>query len=302
MITEKQRVARNRCIGSSDAPIILGVSPWATSHDLWLQKTGQVPPFKENAAMRLGTVLEEPLLRLAGEMLQARVVRPSSSFVGNAPYLRANIDGMVGEAARGSDIVEIKTTSMADGWGDEGTDQVPDSVRVQVAFQMGCSGSQLAHVACLIGSFGLAFKMYRLPYHAEFVEYVMRACDEWWTRHMVSGTPPDSAGTLDTLRRVTRNQATIDLPQQLFDCEQDAKAKLKTAEAEYELARATLITALGQNRRGVSTTHSVSVIEVQSERFDRKALEQEHPDLAKAFTIPTAYNRIDVRKLKGALL
>ena len=299
MITEKQKMIRNKCIGSSDAPVILGVSPWATSYDLWLQKTGQVPATEENQAMRIGTVLEEPLLRLAGERLGQRIVRPSSSFVGHAKFLRANIDGMIGTAQRGSDIVEIKTTSQTEGWGTEGTDEVPEMVKVQVTFQMACASASVAYVACLTGAFGLSFKVYRLPYDSDYAAYVMDRCTEWWNKHMEQGVPPATNGTLDVLKQVRRTDSQIELPQELFEAQAAAKEKLKCAEAEYEAAHAALVTALGTNKRGICATHSVSVTEIQTDRFDRKSFEQEHSVLAKEFTIPSAYNRIDVRKIKS---
>lgn len=302
MITEKQKLIRNKCIGSSDAPVILGVSPWATPYDLWLQKTGQVPPTEENSAMRIGTVLEAPLLQLAGERLGVKVVRPTSSYVGCQPFFRANIDGMIGEAKRGADIVEIKTTSQTDGWGTEGTDEVPDMVKVQVAYQMSCSSSQVAYVACLTGSFGLSFKVYRIPFDADFCGYVMQQCERWWRTHMEQGVPPETSGTIDVLKQIRRTDSQIELPSELFEAQSAAKEKLKLAEAEYEAAHAALVTALGTNKRGVCATHSVSVTEIQSDRFDRKSFEQEHSELAKQYVVPSAYNRIDVRKLKGKSL
>lgn len=301
MITEKQLLARRMCIGSSDAPIILGMSPWATSYDLWLQKTGQVPSTAENPAMRLGTVLELPLLQLAGERLGVKVVRPSSSFVGHAKYLRANIDGMVNVAQRGSEIVEIKTTSQTEGWGTEGTDEIPEMVKVQVTFQMACSSSPVAYVAVLTGAFGLSFKTYRVPYDSDYAMYVMERCTEWWRKHMEEGTPPDTNGTLDVLKQVRRTDTEVRLPAELFAAQSEAKDKMKIAEAEYDAAHAALVTALGTNKRGVCDTHSVSVTEIQTDRFDRKSFEQENTELAKQYVVPSVYSRIDVRKLKGKI-
>lgn len=299
MITEKQLKQRTKCIGSSDAPIILGVSPWSTSYDLWLRKTEQIPPVAENMQMRIGTLLEIPLLQMAGEHLGVKVVRPTSSYVGCHSFFRANIDGMVGEAKRGSDIVEIKTTSQTEGWGAEGTDEVPEMVKVQVSYQMACASSQVAYVACLTGAFGLAFKVYRVPYDADYCGYVMDTCETWWRKHMEQGLPPSTSGSIDTLKKIRRTDNEVELPIELFDARNQMAEKLKTAEAEYEAAHAALVTALGKNKRGVCATHSVSVTEIQTDRFDRKAFEQEHSDLAKQYVVPSAYNRIDVRKLKG---
>jgi len=298
MITMKQREDRAKGIGSSDAPVILGVDPFRTPYDLWLQKTGRVPPTEENDAMRLGSVLEPVLLQLAGERLAKRVVRPSSVFVGCFPHFRANIDGMVGEAKRGADIVEVKTTSSTDGWGAEGTDEVPDRVRVQVTYQMACASSDLAHVACLSGAFGLAFRLYRVEWDAQLGEYVMDKVNTWWRKHIIDDEPPAQSGSIDILKQRTREQRTVELPQSLFDAELRARAALELAEKQHASAKAALVTALGDAARGVSGPHTVSITEVTTDRFDRKAFEAENAELASRYIVPSGYKRIDIRSRK----
>ncbi len=39
-ITNRQRKLRQDHIGSSDMAAILGVDPWRTAYDVWLEKTG----------------------------------------------------------------------------------------------------------------------------------------------------------------------------------------------------------------------------------------------------------------------
>ena len=46
-------------IGSSDAPVIMGVSPHLTLWQLWAQKLGMIEPQPENEAMRWGSYLEQ---------------------------------------------------------------------------------------------------------------------------------------------------------------------------------------------------------------------------------------------------
>jgi len=46
-------------IGSSDAPVIMGVSPHLTPWQLWAQKLGMIEPPPENEAMRWGSHLEQ---------------------------------------------------------------------------------------------------------------------------------------------------------------------------------------------------------------------------------------------------
>jgi putative phage-type endonuclease len=204
MITAKQGTDRTKGIGSSDVPTILGLSPWSTPYDLWLMKTGQVPGVQENEAMRMGSMLEPAVLSLAAHRLGARVVKPTSTYIGAEPFMRANIDGMVGIAKRGSDIVEAKTTGRPDGWGEEGTDEIPEMVKAQVMFQMACASSGVAHVACLMGDYGLRLKMYRVAFCSDYAGYIDERIRAFWDC-VQNRTAPEGCASLEMLKRVRRD-------------------------------------------------------------------------------------------------
>jgi putative phage-type endonuclease len=298
MITDKQRDERTKGIGSSEVSTVLGLNRWQTPHDLWLIKTGRAPGVETNEAMRIGQVLEPTLLQFAGERLGRKVVRPSTTFVGALSHMRSNIDGMVDKAQRGADIVEVKTTGVTEGWGREGTDEVPDAVKVQVMWQMLCASSGLAHVACLMGSFGLSFKLYRVEWDEVLADYLNDRVHRWWQEHVVKDTPPPGAASIDTLKAVQRTDAEITLPLELFEREAAAKQALGAAEADYEKAKAALVTAMGTARRATNGVYSVTVTEVATDRFDRKSFEAEHAELASRYIVPAGYKRIDIRKRK----
>ena len=56
--TEEWLEFRRDKIGASDAPIIMGKSPWKTPHQLWEEKIGVRTSSYETAAMRRGKDLE----------------------------------------------------------------------------------------------------------------------------------------------------------------------------------------------------------------------------------------------------
>lgn len=300
MITDKQKDDRAKGIGSSEVATILGMNRWQSPFDLWAVKTGRAPAPTTNDAMRLGQVLEPTLLQLAGERLGLRVVRPSTTFVGAKTYFRANIDGMIGEARRGSDIVEVKTTGITDGWGKEGTDEVPHPVLCQVMYQMACSSSHLAHIACLSGSFGLAFKLYRVEWNHDLAEYILDQVHAWWHRHILADVAPPELGSMDTLKAMQRTEevSNMDAHLDLFKAEEELKERLVAAERDYDRAKAALVQALGTARKGVAGPYSVAVTEVSGDRFDRKSFEAENAELASRYIVPAGYKRIDIRKRK----
>ena len=52
---------RTKGLGGTDSPVVMGVSPWTTKMDLWMEKRGLLEPEPETPAMRRGKALE-PLI------------------------------------------------------------------------------------------------------------------------------------------------------------------------------------------------------------------------------------------------
>lgn len=300
MITAKQGTDRTKGIGSSDVPTILGLSPWSTPYDLWLMKTGQVPGVEENEAMRMGSMLEPAVLLLAAHRLGARVVKPTSTYIGAEPFMRANIDGMVGIAKRGSDIVEAKTTGRPDGWGEEGTDQVPEMVKAQVMFQMACASSGVAHVACLIGDYGLRLKMYRVAFCSDYAGYIDERIRAFWDC-VQTRTAPEGTASLEVLKRIQRTDdaPVVDIDPSLFQADADAHAVLKVASEFAESRRAALLMALGQSRKGEGGGYSVRISSVETSRFDAKSFADANPEEVSKWMIASGYNRVTVTAPKN---
>lgn len=302
MITEKQEGERMKGIGSSDVPTILGLNPWATPHDLWLVKTGQAEGPEENDAMRIGTVLEAGVLQLAGERLGAKIVKATSTFVGCDLFMRANVDGMIGVAKRGSPIVEAKTTGRTEGWGDEGTDEVPEAVKAQVMFQMMCASSDVAHVACLQGDYGLRLKMYRVPFCEDYASYIHERVRDFWLKHVERRVPPAGLPSLEVLKRVRRDAeaSPVVIDPVLFTEDARCQRLLKEAEATADAARAALMVALGTATAGEGGGYRIKVSKVETSRFDAKAFAEANPEDAAKWTIRSAHNRTTVIAPKAA--
>ena len=300
MMTAKQAAERKKGIGSSDVPTILGINPWANSHDLWLQKTGRVPPTEENDAMYMGTMLEEVVLKLAADRLEQRIVKPSTTFVGAKSFMRANIDGMIGKAMRGATIVEAKTTGNTEDWGLDGSSDVPERIKAQVQYQMMCASSDVAHVACLIGERGLRFAMFRIPYDEFYAEHIMEQVSRFWEHNVKTDTPPECLPSLESVRRIIRSADApiVAIEERLFEEDAAANAMLKDAKSKHEAARSALLCALGQSTHGEGGGFKVRVSVVESDRFDAKRFVLEHPEYADAFRILSSHSRVTITAAK----
>lgn len=303
VISQQQLADRRLGIGSSDAAAILGLSSYKTPYDIWLQKTGRVV---ENGEMSekawIGTMLEKAILGMVAHKIGDPVIpAPDGSeatFVKG--ILRANVDGMVTCFAKGSPIVESKTTGQLQDWGDSDTDGVPDHVLVQVTHQMICAESDLCYVARLGAAFGLAFDIFTVPLDRGFANEIHDRLHEWWDRHVTTDTPPEiaegQAPSFDMLRARKRVAGEIaELPEEIVAMERQAKARLDAAEAEYATAKALLVAAMGDASMAVGGGLKITVSQVSRSGFDLDRLKVEMPDIAKRFAKSTSYTKIDIR-------
>src|ERR1035437_6214014 len=101
---------RAKSIGSSDAAVILGVSPWRTIRELWLEKTGKGKPQKQNSSMARGNKLE-PVARAHFEFRIEHDYPPVVMVSDAYPFIIASLDGFCEET---NSICEIKCSGNAD--------------------------------------------------------------------------------------------------------------------------------------------------------------------------------------------
>lgn len=84
---------RRSGIGGSDAPVIMGVSPWMTPLNLWRLKLGMTPESGINDAMRRGIAME-PLARERYEAHTGVVVQPACIVHPEHDWLHGSLDGL----------------------------------------------------------------------------------------------------------------------------------------------------------------------------------------------------------------
>ncbi len=108
--TQEWLEMRKNYLGSSDAPVIMGVSPWRTPYQLWEEKQGLLAPQPSNPAMQRGIALE-PQARQAYIEHTGTTVVPQVLYHREHKWMMASLDGV--DDAR-SIAVEIKTPGKFD--------------------------------------------------------------------------------------------------------------------------------------------------------------------------------------------
>ena len=300
-ITERQRERRQHNVGASDVPIILGLSPYKTPADLCAEKRGLVDAIiDETEAMRLGNVLEGPVLDLASRDLgpltrnQARrVLRDGAP----TPIL-AHCDAIVRSDGT---PVEAKTAGIMMGWTpDEWVDGPPPSVTLQLHTQMmacalpGQPSVPHGHVAALVP--GQGYTLTRIEADREIQEMILEAVRAFWACVQSCTLPPEPRYSEDVLRRLRRApNSWAEAPD--LDAIREWEA-LRTERLDIEKrearAREIALTSLGECE-GADLGNGQWLTYCQSKaslRLDEKALRAAEPDVWERYAVERPGGRV----------
>lgn len=120
---------RKQKITATDAAVIMGLNPWQTPYNLWMQKMGLIPPIEETEAMREGKELESLALAKWNSNLTYKYA-PAVFISDERPWQMASLDGINELGA----IVEIKCGAKALEMANNGI--IPDYYKAQMQHQM----------------------------------------------------------------------------------------------------------------------------------------------------------------------
>lgn len=239
---------RNTGIGGSDAGVIMGLNPYRSVWDLYMEKTGEKEPddLSNNEAVYWGTVLEEPVARKFAEETGKKITRRGTLRREDYPFMIANVDRMiVGENAG----LEIKTTSAFNGKAWDG-DEIPDSYYCQCLHYMAVTGCERWYIAALIG--GQKFVWKEIPRNEDDIKLLIQKEREFWGR-VSAKIPPEidaSDGCTEALRgRFKGNPGSMieltDDAKPFLEMLDNAKQMAKEAKDQETLAKNALMSMMG---------------------------------------------------------
>lgn len=212
---------RHQGLGSSDAPVIMNVSPWKTPFQLWQEKTTTVKDPRSNYIMEKGNRLE-PIVRNLASLRLGVEFQPALCQHVLYPWLRASLDGLCAYAG-----LEIKYVGKEDQqtWG------VPAKYWPQIQHQFLVSGAAKIYYASYYLEKGQKdhegdLKIIDcLPDRDYITDYFLKA-EAFWNC-VVNKTPPpmtdrDRIIVKDKeLVQLARKYARLEAKRKEIECEQD---------------------------------------------------------------------------------
>lgn len=259
--TEAEWLAvRRSAIGASEAPIILGVSPYKRPVQLFTEKLGLTEPEPQTEAQAWGLLLE-PAIATRYTQETGHTLRDPGRYTlrrsRTVPWMVATLDREIVKADGQSVPAPLELKKR--GWAKDGEwdEAPPPDVLVQVQHQLAVTGWQWAAVAVLIG--GREFRRFVVPRHEVFIKKLLVAEHKFMEQLRTKTLPAIDASekTREALRALyPREQPglVVNLPGEAVDWDTErlqAIADGKAAEARQDAAENKLRAALGEAETGV---------------------------------------------------
>lgn len=231
----------SRYIGSSDAPMILGVPSYGrTALDVWERMVGLTDDRdrEPTSDMRWGLLLEPLILEDYAAQRETKLDRRRRRFYHpDYPFIGCTVDARAGEV-----IVEAKSSPWPRDYGEpaDGPLGLPLYVRVQVQHQMMVTGLPVAHVPVLIQ--GHDFRVFEVPADPVAQADLLEEEVDWYRSYVETRTPPP-VDDQDAIERYLRRRHPRDVGTEILATpamalvarrwaeaardEKDAKARIK---------------------------------------------------------------------------
>ncbi|KVU26554.1 endonuclease [Burkholderia ubonensis] len=279
---------RRTGIGGSDAAAAVGLNPYTSALELWLDKTGRADglphpdPDDTTEPVYWGSLLE-PIVAASYTKQTGNRVRRVNAVLRHPtiPWMLANLDREI-VGVPDVQILECKTA------GEFGMrlwrNGVPEYVQIQVQHQLSVTGKQAAHVAVLLC--GQALEVHRIERDDALIARLVELEARFW-RYVETDTPPPADGSESADRALRHlypgNGGTVDFrdDRQLSSTFADlvaVRAEIETRQAIEAQLKQTLQQAMGESTHAVFETGSVSFKRSKdSSKVDLARLLADHP-------------------------
>ena len=244
---------RAKSLGGSDIAAILGLSPYRTAVDVWLEKTGKKVNTADSLPLRFGSFAEEFVAKEYALQTQSvllnyphAITHPDYEYLGghiDRFVIQTNLEDLPAltsseqiasnaiEIVRSKDklelignqkidrLLECKTANpfRQQEWGDTGTDQVPLPYLCQCLWYMAITQIAQIDLAVLFGNSD--FRIYQIHRDFQIEQTLLDKAVHFWEQHILLDIPPLAQCEADyqALFRKEDSAKSIEAPQNIVD-------------------------------------------------------------------------------------
>jgi len=297
-ITDAQLRERRNWIGGSDAAKIMGLSKWGTPLSVWASKVMPEEDQETSEAAEWGNKLESLIISEFTERTGEAVHTTDTVVHPEYPFIRANLDGLVGEDA----ILEAKTTNQykSGEWKD---DSIPADYIVQCQYYLGVTGRKLAHLCVLIG--GQKFVHKTIERDEVLIGSIISNCVSFWNKFVLTKQMPmageDDADLLERMYPDHVTGAFVELSgtdaAQLLEKIKRFSEREKNSKSVVDDAKAKLKQLIEDNETATINGQVVATWKTQtSERIDTKRIKEEAPEVFRKYSKETKSRTLRIKE------
>lgn len=284
---------RKSGIGSSEVATIVGLNPWETPYQLWRRKLGIDAPKEETFAMKAGHYLEDAVSQFWQDETGREIIKRSvgdwiiknneKPFIQVSPDRTYWLQGMK-HNDQNKGILECKTTQKAiDG------DDLPKHWFCQVQYQLG--GAELTQGSIAWLTQGREFGYKDLALVPDFYSWLVEEVERFWVDCILGKQEPTAVSVQDILLKYNRHTTgkVVEVNDEILDAYHKLKGvkdEIAALEEQKEELEARIKLGFG-DAEAISyggQTLATWKAPKDSEKFDAKAFQAAHPDLAREFT------------------
>ncbi len=259
MLTFEQRQLRAQGIGASETASILGLNPYSSALDLYIQKTSpvsEVDELADNEAVYWGSNLEAPIANRYAQLNNVELLDSPTVVHPKHNFILATPDRLIANSKK---LIEIKTVGphAIKQWADN---KIPQNYFIQCAqllYVLDYESIDLVALMC-----GQELKTFTINRDEKMDLIIESTCLDFWNNHVLPKIPPkadyNSPNTLEAIKKLYKEvdgDSRIDLTDEetltWIKSWTEAKKQISKFEAIAKISQAALLDRMQNNNVGV---------------------------------------------------
>ena len=291
---------RKMGITGTDSGAIVGMNPYKSALQVFVDKTTENIEVFDNEAMKQGRDLEEYVAQRFCEAASKKVRRANAIFSNDEhPWMLADFDRLVvGERAG----LECKTVSAysADKWKNGA---IPLHYQLQIQHYLAVSGYDAWYIAALI--LGKEFIVHKIERDEELIQSLITIEKRFWEQNVLVGIMPDPDGskTADEVlaKYFPQKEGISVLLPDYMETQLNRRKELVELIEKLEIEKKTIEQSvkkyLGDSNATEAENESFFVRwkNVETDRVDVDKLKKEAPDVYERFKKTTYSKRLTIK-------
>lgn len=301
---EEWLALRRQGIGGSDALAVLGLDPWKTRMEVFLDKTGALPEREQSGRMRWGQIAEAPIAEWFTERTGIRTRRCGLLRHQDRHWQRVSVDRLTADGG----VLEIKNTNYhrRAEWEDDLGETVADGAEAQAQHALAVTGLSHAWVCAQVG--GEPPVIRRVERDEAFIADLVTIEAQFWEL-VRNSTPPALEGGEAAAKLIARLYPdvvpgkTVELTAAQYDLLREYRkesAAAKAAGDRKEEIKAVITSVMGDAETALYEGKPAATWghrnRTQVPKDNVAILREKHPAAAAEVIETTSYRQFSVKK------